>query len=394
MNIVTVPLQRVFRVVNGGTPTADEANWAGDVQWATPVDLARSDGGLIGATDRTLTHAGLEQGSRSVPSGSLVVSTRAPIGYVGQTTCETAFNQGCRGLVPSFECDVRFFRYQLSSMTELLNSLGQGSTFVELSSGDLESAPVAVPTVAEQRAIADYLDAETARIDALIAKKRQLIHLLEERWRALVDHATSTGHRVRVRHLTSLRTSGPRGWAERVGDTGQPFIRSGNLTRDSIEIDRTELARVVPPNAAEARRSATASGDSLIGITGANTGWVAAVDSATDAGFVSQHVAILRPDRIEPRWLTYSLFAPRSQDQLLGGQYGGTKTQLGLQDLAELVVHVPTSSDQRVIVERLDAERLRRRRMIQALEIQVDLLIERRRAAVTAAVTGTQEAPR
>jgi len=66
-------------------------------------------------------------------------------------------------------------------MAEWLQSRGSGSTFLELSTDALAEARVAVPPLAEQRAIADYLDTETARIDALIAKKQQLIHLLEER---------------------------------------------------------------------------------------------------------------------------------------------------------------------------------------------------------------------
>src|SRR5271157_1993578 len=93
-------LRRVFRVINGGTPTSDPANWNGSVPWATPVDLGRSHGGVIRDTDRTLTIDGLRAGSSLVPGGSLIVSTRAPIGYVAEVAEPTAFNQGCRGLVP------------------------------------------------------------------------------------------------------------------------------------------------------------------------------------------------------------------------------------------------------------------------------------------------------
>ncbi len=91
-----------------------------------------------------------------------MLSTRAPIGYVAETTSEMAFNQGRRGLVPKTRFDVRYFRYQFVSLSSKLISEGQGSTFVELSGDSLAAVPLHVPPVGQQSAIADYLDAETA----------------------------------------------------------------------------------------------------------------------------------------------------------------------------------------------------------------------------------------
>ena len=174
-------MRRVFRVVNGGTPTADSRHWGGGVLWATPIDVGRSNGEKISTTQRTLTPTGLMAGSRAVSMGSLLVSSRAPIGYIAEPTCTMAFNQGCKGLEPTQAVDIRFFRYQLSTMAEELQSRGQGSTFLELSGDALASTPVIVPPLGEQRGIADYLDIETGRIDALSSKKRRMIELLDER---------------------------------------------------------------------------------------------------------------------------------------------------------------------------------------------------------------------
>jgi len=181
-----VGLKRLFRVVNGGTPTSAPENWGGDVQWATPVDLGAANGRELGSTLRTLTDRGLQSGSAAVPAGSLIVSSRAPIGYVAQTAGVVAFNQGCKGLVPERELDVRYFRYVLESRTDALAAHGQGSTFMELSSAGLGDFRVPIPPADEQRAIADYLDTETARIDALIAKKQLMVQRLDERISAMV----------------------------------------------------------------------------------------------------------------------------------------------------------------------------------------------------------------
>ncbi|MCW2916230.1 MAG: hypothetical protein JWN52_4298 [Actinomycetia bacterium] len=250
------------------------------------------------------------------------------------------------------------------------------------------------PPPQEQRAIAKYLDAETARIDALIASKLRLMELAMVRLRSLISSVTENGPEVRVRHLTSMRTSGPRGWADRVADFGDaPFIRSANLRRDNIDIREDNLVRVDPPTTEEARRSAVRSGDVLVGITGANTGWVGCATDTVAGGFVSQHVAILRPSGVESAWLAYSLVAAKAQDQLLGGQYGGTKQQLGLDDLAELKVHCPRRGEQQRRVALMAQAHSSSQRLIGCLQRQIDLLAERRQVLITTTVTGESQLP-
>src|SRR5947199_593454 len=79
-----LPLKRLFRVVNGATPSSgDEHYWDGDVPWATPDDLGKLNSRLLNATRRTITEDGyLSCGTTLMPGGSIVLSTRAPIGHV------------------------------------------------------------------------------------------------------------------------------------------------------------------------------------------------------------------------------------------------------------------------------------------------------------------------
>ncbi len=178
-----VEVRRLFRVVNGGTPTNEPVNWDGGVQWATPVDLGLCDGATLQTTQRTLTAEGLRTGSSEVQDGSLILSSRAPIGYIAQTKAPSAFNQGCKGLVPRSDLDIRYYRFVLTSQKAALTAAGQGSTFVELSSEAVASFRVPHPALSTQGAIADYLDTETGRIDALIARKQALSVSLDMRWR-------------------------------------------------------------------------------------------------------------------------------------------------------------------------------------------------------------------
>ena len=285
----------------------------------------------------------------------------------------------------------------ISEMTRRLRGIGSVGTAnvrtPRVSVEEIGEIRLQLPTLTTQRAIADYLDTETARIDALVAKKLALSGLAHERLRAFITTLTSDGPLVRVRHVTSVRTSGPRGWADLVGDRGAPFIRSANLQRQSIKLRTDNLAAVDAPATPEAERSRVRSGDVLIGITGANTGWVGLPNEEQGGGFVSQHVAVLRPSRVVPAWLAYCLFSSSAQDQLLGGQYGGTKQQLGLDDLAELAIALPSRSEQESRIVRLEAATARTEALVDSLHRQLALLIEHRQALVTAAVTGELEVP-
>jgi type I restriction enzyme S subunit len=304
-----------------------------------------------------------------------------------------AFNQGCRGLVASVPGDMRYFRYQLYGLRDELVARGAGSTFMELSTDALAAVPVMQPPLDEQCRIADFLDAETTQIDRLVGAMSESLNLLQAKRRALLmsifpDRGCTS---IRLGYYLDLVTSGPRGWGEYVGSQGTPFFRSANLRRDRIEPNLEALALADPPAsaAAEALRSRVRMDDVLIGITGANTGWVTFADQQITRANVSQHVCLARPGKmVEGRWLAYALSAPQVQELLLGSQYGGTKTQLSLGDIRDLVVPLPSIGEQqRIMADIRDglaaiaAEHAFRDR-------QLILLAERRQALITAAVTG------
>lgn len=190
-----VRLKTLFRIVNGSTPrSSDGAFWDGDVIWITPEDLGRLRERDISASERTLTVEGYRScGTTLVPPGSLVVSTRAPIGYVARACVQLCTNQGCKSLVPLSEADTRYFYYVLLAARGELESRGQGYTFLELSSGQLAGIPIPYPEAGVQRRIADFLDEKCAAIDELIRKKGRMLELLAEHRSALIHQAVTKG---------------------------------------------------------------------------------------------------------------------------------------------------------------------------------------------------------
>jgi type I restriction enzyme S subunit len=123
----------------------------------------------------------------------VILSTRAPIGSLGIADQPLCTNQGCKSLVPNENQHSPFLAYVLDIATDELNVRGRGTTFLELSSDALSAFEVPFPSAVEQSSIANFLDRETAKIDALVADYRTLIELLQEKRQAVISHAVTKG---------------------------------------------------------------------------------------------------------------------------------------------------------------------------------------------------------
>lgn len=292
--------------------------------------------------------------------------------------------------------DSRWLSYvaQSSRFVQYAVATSEGVKMPRTSWEKLRLYDIEGPVLERQQMIADYLDTETTRIEETASYYRRMIDLLLERRSAFISRSVAVGPSTRVRRVITICTSGPRGWGEIVTDTGSMFIRSANLARDSVRIADDGMAFVPPQSSPEAIRSRVREGDVLVAITGANTGWVGLPEATHAGAFVSQHVAILRPEGVAPAWLAYSIASERGQRDLLGSQYGGTKKQLGLEDLRDLEIRVPQLATQWASLSAIARVEAATRDSISALTRQVDLLLERRRALITSAVTGKLTIPR
>lgn len=173
-----VRLDECADIVAGATPsTSIESYWGGDVCWATPKDLSDLDGSYISDTPRKLTQAGLQNCAATIlPAGSVLFSSRAPIGHVAVNTVPMATNQGFKSFVPKPErTDAKFLYWWLRTNRAFLESLGNGATFKEVSKTIVSRIEISLPPLAEQRRIAEVLD----RAEALRAKRRAALAQLD-----------------------------------------------------------------------------------------------------------------------------------------------------------------------------------------------------------------------
>ena len=154
-------LNEVCKIFNGGTPdTKNKTYWNGNAQWLTPRDMGKLKNENVIVTLRQLTEAGLKNSSASlIPKNSIILSCRAPIGHLAINNVPMAFNQGCKGLVPdSTILQYKYLYYFLFSSKKLLNNLGTGTTFKEISSKVLSSVKINVPSLDRQKKIINKLD--------------------------------------------------------------------------------------------------------------------------------------------------------------------------------------------------------------------------------------------
>jgi type I restriction enzyme, S subunit len=195
MNMRAGSLRHFTIIKNGTTPASGEASyWDGDIAWATPDDLGQVKSAHIAQTKRSVTRLAVtETNLNVVPSGTVLMSTRAPVGHMAIASIPMAFNQGCRGLIAREGTWPPYLLYVLQSRVPELNATANGTTFVELSRDDLASVRISLPSIESQQRVAAFLDEKTAQIDALVAKKQTLLERLAEKRQAIITQVVTKG---------------------------------------------------------------------------------------------------------------------------------------------------------------------------------------------------------
>lgn len=162
-------------VVGGGTPdTRNPEYFGGDIAWLTPADLSGYTAKRISHGERNITQAGLQNsGAKKMPAGSVLFSSRAPIGYVAIAANEICTNQGFKSFILEADLNSDFIYYYLQYAKPLAIKLASGTTFLEISGKNAALIPVPIPPAAEQSRIADALDEQFSDLDAgVIALER------------------------------------------------------------------------------------------------------------------------------------------------------------------------------------------------------------------------------
>ena len=144
-------LGEICEIVSGSTPKTSVAEyWDGDIKWITPAELT-NESYIIDDSVRKLTELGVKKtGLTPFPAGTVILSSRAPIGKVAIAGCEMYCNQGFKNLICSDKINNKYLYWFLKGNTAFLNSLGRGATFKEISKGIVSDIEINVPDAESQ----------------------------------------------------------------------------------------------------------------------------------------------------------------------------------------------------------------------------------------------------
>ena len=170
-------LGEICEIISGSTPkTGIPEYWDGTQKWITPAEL-NEDTYIITDSIRKLTELGVEKaGLSSFPEGTVILSSRAPIGKVAIAGCEMYCNQGFKNLICSEKINNHYLYWFLKGRTEYLNSLGRGATFKEISKQIVSNIEIDVPPIEQQKQAVNQLE----KANAIIQLRKQQLQKLDE----------------------------------------------------------------------------------------------------------------------------------------------------------------------------------------------------------------------
>lgn len=238
-------LGSICKILSGGTPkTGVPEYWNGDRKWITPAELSESSY-IVCDTDRKITEAGVKSaGLTPLPEGTVILSSRAPIGKVAIAGCEMYCNQGFKNLVCSEHIYNKYLYWYLKSKTDFLNSLGRGATFTEISKTTVSEIELDVPEYSEQVEKVIRLE----KLQSIITHRRSQLAKLDELVKCRFvemfgrfpdnSHSWKTGKIADVLEDIQYGTSSPA-----VKDGQFPYIRMSNISYDG-ELDLSEIKHI------------------------------------------------------------------------------------------------------------------------------------------------------
>ena len=219
-------------VVSGTTPKSTQPEyWDGDLNWITPAELTEEADVICESRRKITRQAVVDNCLKPFPAGTVLLSSRAPIGKVAIAGTDMYCNQGFKNLVCSEKICNRYLYHFLKSKTDYLNSLGRGATFKEISKGIVEEIEIPLPPLAEQHEIAAMLD----KVSGLAAKRRRQLEKLEElvkaRFIEMFGDCIVNPKRWKTKCLDEIAEVGSskRVFVEELQGSGIPFYRGTEI---------------------------------------------------------------------------------------------------------------------------------------------------------------------
>lgn len=347
-------IKDVGSVIAGTTPNTNVAEyWNGNLCWISPAELNGSH--YLYDSRKKITEAAVKAKSlRLLPEGTVILSSRAPIGKVVINKIPTYCNQGFKCVVCGEEIYNEFLYWWFWGKTEYLNSLGTGATFKEISKKVVEDILIPVPPRSEQQRIVDYLDATFAKIDAMKANAGKALNEAKALFQASLKEMLEPKEGWENKSLGEVCdkiTDGSHNPPKGVEKSDNLMLSSQNIQNDYLDMKRVRFISDEDFKT-ENQRTQAKKGDVLLTIVG--TIGRTCVLKGTEGNITFQRsVAVLKPTKeLISRFLMFFLISQNSE--LNAAAQGAAQKGIYLKQLGNIGICFPPLSEQQSIVETLD----------------------------------------
>ena len=319
----------ICEIVSGSTPkTSIDEYWDGDVKWITPAEL-NDDSYIISDSARKITELAVKKtGLISFPEGTVILSSRAPIGKVAIAGCEMYCNQGFKNLICSDKINNKYLYWFLKGNTHFLNSLGRGATFKEISKAIVSEIEINIPDIEKQKKVVEIL--EKVRGVIVLRKKELSIldNLIKARFVELFGDmkVNIKGWKIKTfEKMCCLITDGEHATPKRTTE-GIYLLSARNVLNHSLQlndvdyIDQQEYDRI-------AKRVMPQGGDVLISCSG-TVGRCCSVPSDLKFQMVRSVALIRFNEEINPVFAEYMITSDYLQEQINSSKTASSQSNL------------------------------------------------------------------
>ncbi len=346
----------IASVVSGGTPsTTDEKNYQnGDIAWITPADLSKYEDKYIGKGRRNITRQGLNSSSaRMLPKGTVLFSSRAPIGYVAIAANEVCTNQGFKSFVLSDKVLPEYVYWWLKSIKDLAEKKGSGTVFAELSKPSAEQLPFLFVPMQKQREIVARIESLFGRLDkvrATVIKTKEKAKTCMENFLFSIFGESDAPRKL----IGEICQKSQYGWTTKaVHNAGEiKLLRTTDITSGTVNWDSVPYCTSAPD---DIKKYLLKSGDILISRAG-SVGVSMLMENPQKAVFASYLIRFIpKTDIVLAKYLYLYLQSPVYWDMVESQKSGITLPNLNAAKISKMPVPVPSLAEQKRIVIRAES---------------------------------------
>ena len=367
-------LGKITNVVGGGTPSSSKKEYYdnGTIPWLSPADLSGYSDIYISRGQKNITELGLSKSSaRLMPKDTVLLSSRAPIGYVAIASNSISTNQGFKNFLPSDAFYSRFLYWYLKSSKSLLESYASGTTFLELSGSKASMVEFPLPPLPEQKRIVHRIESLFAKLDEAKEKIQQVLDGAEMRKVAIL-HKAFTGELTKnwrkengisedswveytLQSVCTMKITDGTHKTPTYSDkeNGVVFLSAKDITSGEINWENTKYITSELHKELYSRLAPQIN-DILLAKNG--TTGVAALVKEDKVFDIYVTLALLRPnvEIVIPEYLLNIINSPLCKVQFNENLTGIGVPNLHLRDIKDVKIKVPSISEQEIISDKVE----------------------------------------